>query len=47
VSRVSALGWQPRIPLDQGLAATYRWFLEHRAPGAPGSGATRAEEAAQ
>jgi GDP-L-fucose synthase len=47
VSRVSALGWRPRIPLDQGLAATYRWFLEHRAPGAPGSGATRAEEAAQ
>jgi GDP-L-fucose synthase len=44
VSRMSALGWQPRIPLDQGLAATYRWYLEHRAPG---SGASRAEEAAQ
>ena len=29
VSRLSALGWQPRIPLDQGLAATYRWYLEH------------------
>jgi GDP-L-fucose synthase len=44
VSRLSALGWQPRIPLDQGLAATYRWYLEHRAPG---SGAPPAEEAAQ
>jgi GDP-L-fucose synthase len=47
VSRLSALGWQPRIPLDEGLAATYRWYLEHAAPGAPGSGAARAEEAAQ
>jgi GDP-L-fucose synthase len=47
VSRLSALGWQPRIPLEEGLAATYRWYLEHAAPGAPGSGAARAEEAAQ
>jgi GDP-L-fucose synthase len=47
VSRLSALGWQPRIPLDEGLVATYRWYLEHAAPGAPGSGAARAEEAAQ
>jgi len=23
-SRMRALGWQPRIPLEQGLAATYR-----------------------
>jgi GDP-L-fucose synthase len=29
VSRLSALGWRARIPLDQGLAATYRWYLEH------------------
>ncbi len=47
VSRLSALGWQPRIPLDQGLAATYRWYVEHLALGARGSGATRAEEASQ
>ena len=47
VSRLSALGWQPRIPLEEGLATTYRWYLEHAAPGAPGSGAARAEEAAQ
>jgi GDP-L-fucose synthase len=47
VSRLSALGWQPRIPLEDGLAATYRWYLEHAGPAAPGSDAARAEEAAQ
>jgi GDP-L-fucose synthase len=45
VSRLAALGWRPRIPLDQGLAATYRWYVEHAAPGA--SAPTRTEEAAQ
>jgi GDP-L-fucose synthase len=29
VSRLKALGWNARIPLVDGLAATYRWFLEH------------------
>lgn len=29
VARVTALGWQPRIGLRDGLADTYRWFLEH------------------
>jgi GDP-L-fucose synthase len=38
VARLAALGWRPRIPLDQGLAATYRWYLDHAAPPAPGSG---------
>jgi GDP-L-fucose synthase len=33
VTRLSALGWQPRIPLERGLAATYRWYLDHAAPG--------------
>jgi len=28
-SRMSALGWRPRISLRQGIEATYRWFLEH------------------
>jgi len=27
-ARINALGWAPRIPFEQGLAATYRWFLE-------------------
>ncbi len=29
VSRLTALGWQARIPLDEGVAGTYAWFLEH------------------
>ena len=24
------LGWGPRIPFDQGLAETVRWYAEHR-----------------
>ena len=27
VSRLAALGWHPRIQLEDGLAETYRWFL--------------------
>jgi GDP-L-fucose synthase len=30
-SRLSALGWQPQIRLRDGIAATYRWYLEHAA----------------
>jgi GDP-L-fucose synthase len=29
VSRLRALGWQPRIPLRAGMAATYDWFRAH------------------
>ena len=29
VSRMAALGWTARTPLDAGLAATYAWFLDH------------------
>jgi GDP-L-fucose synthase len=47
VSRLTALGWQPRIPLDAGLAATYRWYLDHTAPRTPASLPARAEEAPQ
>jgi GDP-L-fucose synthase len=47
VSRLTALGWRPRIPLDQGLAHTYRWFLDHVARDAWASGAAHAEEASQ
>jgi nucleoside-diphosphate-sugar epimerase len=28
------LGWTPRTELAQGLAETYTWFAERRAPGA-------------
>jgi GDP-L-fucose synthase len=29
VSRLSAMGWQPRIALREGLSDAYRWYLEH------------------
>jgi GDP-L-fucose synthase len=47
VSRLTALGWRPRIPLDQGLAQTYRWYLDHATSGASASAPARAEEAPQ
>ena len=27
VTRIRALGWQPTIPLREGIAQTYKWFL--------------------
>jgi GDP-L-fucose synthase len=29
--RLTQLGWQPKIPLKDGIAQTYRWFSEHAA----------------
>jgi GDP-L-fucose synthase len=29
VSRLGALGWRASIGLDEGLASTYRWYVEH------------------
>jgi GDP-L-fucose synthase len=40
VTHLAALDWRPRIPLDQGLSAAYRWYLEHTATGAPASATT-------
>ena len=31
VSRLTKLGWQPKIDLQEGIAATYEWFLRERA----------------
>jgi len=31
VSKLSALGWTARIPLEEGVRETYRWYLEHAA----------------
>ena len=28
VSRLRAMGWRPRIDLEEGIAETYRWFLQ-------------------
>jgi GDP-L-fucose synthase len=30
VSRIHALGWRHRIALEEGLEATYRWYLKSR-----------------
>ncbi|MES2883669.1 MAG: GDP-L-fucose synthase [Pseudomonadota bacterium] len=29
VSRMKALGWQPQISLQSGVASVYQWFLDH------------------
>jgi GDP-L-fucose synthase len=30
VGRLRALGWQPKIPLREGIERSYRWFRENR-----------------
>jgi GDP-L-fucose synthase len=29
-TRLSALGWKPRIALDAGLRTTYEWYIRHK-----------------
>ena len=29
VSKMSALGWQPQVPLSEGIRATYDWFVQN------------------
>ena len=31
ITKIRALSWQPTIPLRQGIAQTYEWFLANRA----------------
>jgi GDP-L-fucose synthase len=31
IGRLHALGWTPKIPLEEGLADAYRWFLAKEA----------------
>lgn len=31
ISRLSALGWKPKIPLADGIARTYRWYVDNLA----------------
>lgn len=33
VSRLAQMGWQATIPLEEGIAQTYRWFLDQPADG--------------
>jgi GDP-L-fucose synthase len=37
VSRIRALGWEPRIELREGIAETYRWYREQITGGRPES----------
>lgn len=29
ITRIKRMGWQPTVSLDEGIARTYAWFLEH------------------
>jgi len=33
VSRIRALGWHAQIPLEQGIASTYEWYMTHASEG--------------
>jgi GDP-L-fucose synthase len=35
IDRLRSLGWSPRISFREGLAETYRWYLENIAPSYP------------
>lgn len=35
VSRIHAVGWHARIPLEQGIASTYEWYVAHAVEGVP------------
>jgi nucleoside-diphosphate-sugar epimerase len=37
IAKLAALGYRPRVPLDEGLAATCDWYFAHAAP-APSHG---------
>lgn len=30
LTKLNALGWRPKISLREGIASSYRWFLEHQ-----------------
>jgi GDP-L-fucose synthase len=38
VSRLTALGWAPRTPLEDGLRRTYEWYVANVAPQSAASG---------
>jgi GDP-L-fucose synthase len=30
VSRISSLGWKPKISLEEGIKSTYEWYKAHQ-----------------
>jgi len=40
--RIFAYGWRPRVSLEEGIRATYEWYL-HNATAADGSFTGRSE----
>jgi dTDP-D-glucose 4,6-dehydratase len=35
VSKLQALGWQPKISLKQGIERTYAWYVKEEVPKMP------------
>jgi GDP-L-fucose synthase len=35
VSRLTALGWRAKMPLDEGFRAAYRWYADNAAGSPP------------
>jgi GDP-L-fucose synthase len=35
VSKLQALGWEPKIPLREGIERTYRWYVDEEVPKMP------------
>ena len=29
ITKLTSLGWRPKIGLDEGLASTYQWYLDN------------------
>ena len=38
-TKLNGLGWHPSVPLNQGIPAVYRWFLDHHIEGTAHSAA--------
>ncbi len=32
VSKLTKLGWQAKVPLEEGIRSTYQWWVEHKRP---------------
>ena len=30
IAKIKSLGWAPKIPLREGIANAYRWFVENQ-----------------